>query len=149
MYEKHTRHSLSDTLSLTLSPPSTTIMVFGGCSWMPSTGVGVFLAAAAGAVRSWWSDTDGLHGLVDRRNLHGDGDLAGMADVRTVGSVAALTAVGREAVSNPIVVQQCVDALVPYGLMRWWASGEGWTGLVPRDAADDAQRALHAATVGD
>lgn len=107
------------------------------------------LAEAAGAVRSWWSDTDGLHGLVDRRNLHGDGDLDGMGDVRTLGSVAALTAVGREAVSNPIVVQQCVDALVPHGLMRWWASGAGWTGLVPRDAANDAQRALHAATLGD
>jgi hypothetical protein len=55
--------------------------------------------------------------------------------------------VGRQAVSDPAIVQACIDALAPLGLMRWWASGAGWTGLVPRGAAADAQRALHAATL--
>lgn len=105
------------------------------------------LAAAAGAVRAWWTDSDGLHALVDRRNLHGDSDLAEIDGVLPVGQVAALTAVGREAVTDPVVVQRCIDALAPLGLVRWWASGAGWTGLVPRGAAGEAERALHAATV--
>lgn len=105
------------------------------------------LSASAGAVRAWWTEEDGLHALVDRRNLHGDGDLAGLAGVSPSAPVAALTAVGRQAVSDPVVVQGCIDALAPLGLMRWWASGAGWTGLVPRGAAADAQRALHGATL--
>jgi len=105
------------------------------------------LAASAGAVRAWWTEGDGLHALVDRRNLHGDGDLTGLAGVSPSAPVAALTAVGRQAVSDPAIVQACIDALAPLGLMRWWASGAGWTGLVPRGAAADAQRALHAATL--
>jgi aspartate kinase len=105
------------------------------------------LAAAAGAVRAWWTEGEGLHALVDRRNLHGDADLAELPGVSPSAPVAALTAVGRAAVTDPAVVQACIDALAPLGLVRWWASGAGWTGLVPRAAAADAQCALHAATV--
>jgi aspartate kinase len=105
------------------------------------------LASAAGAVRAWWTEGDGLHALVDKRNLHGEADLAGLDGVSPAAPVAAVTAVGRDAVADPAVVQACVGALAPLGLVRWWASGATWTGLVPRGAVAEAQRALHRATV--
>lgn len=106
------------------------------------------LASASGAVRAWWTEAERLHALIDLRNLHGRGDLSELRGVSLPSPAAALTAVGRAAVSDPAVVQSCITALAPLGLIRWWASGAGWTGLIPRPAADDAQRALHAAVVG-
>lgn len=105
------------------------------------------LGGAAGAVRAWWTEGPDQHALVDVRNLHGETNLDSIPAVISVTPVAALTAVGGAAVDSPMVVQACVRALEPLGLLRWWATGTTWTGLVPREAAEAGQRALHAATV--
>jgi aspartate kinase len=105
------------------------------------------LRTATGAVRAWWTDGPDQHALIDMRNIHGDAHLEDIPNVISVTPVAALTAVGGAAVDSPTVVEACVRALQPLGLLRWWATGTAWTGLVPRAAAEAGQRALHDATV--
>ncbi len=98
--------------------------------------------ALSGMTRAWWTEGGQLHALLDRRNLHDESTIP--ASWSVVGPAATVTAIGRQAVTDPRVVSRAVAA-VPG---RWWASGATWSAMVPPQDADDAQRALHAALIG-
>jgi len=105
---------------------------------------GALPAVLTGAVRCWRPAEGGTRVLVDRRNLPAPETWSLGAGVARVGPVATVTAIGRQAVTDPAVVAAAVSAVTPD---VWWAMGSGFTAEVPLDAADDAQRALHAALV--
>lgn len=99
-------------------------------------------AALAGMTRAWWTEGGQLNALIDRRNLHNEEVIPATWSV--VAPAATVTAVGRQAVTDPRVVARAVAA-VPG---RWWASGETWSVQIHPSAVDDAQRALHTALIG-
>ncbi len=98
--------------------------------------------ALSGMARAWWTEGGQLFALLDRRNLHDEAMIP--ASWSVIGPAATVTAVGRQAVTDPRVVASAVAA-VPG---RWWASGATWSAMVAPQDADDAQRALHAALIG-
>ena len=97
--------------------------------------------ALAGMTRAWWPEGNELHALIDRRNLHDEAIIPPSWQI--IGPVATVTAIGRQAVTDPVVVARAAAA-VPG---RWWASGAAWSVMVPPESADDAQRALHSALI--
>lgn len=104
------------------------------------------LSALPNALRAVLPTEGGLRVLVDQRNLHGA--LAWPAGVRDLGPTATVSAIGRAAVSDPVVSARAAAAVRATGPARaWWASGETWTAAVDRGQAGSAQRALHEALV--
>ncbi len=98
-----------------------------------------------GAARGWWTEPDGLHVLIDRRNLHDRAALT--AGARTLGAVATVSVIGRRLVESPAAALQARAALGDIPVRRWWAFGETWTALVPLPRLGEAQRCLHAALI--
>ena len=106
----------------------------------------------AGAARAWLPGSGGVSLLLDRRNLHGALDLP--SGVRALGPVAAVSAVGRAVVRDPVVLARAVTALdglgAPDGAPAspwWWAAGDTFTAVLPPGRAADGQRALHRALI--
>lgn len=95
--------------------------------------------AASGASRAWWTEGDGVHLLLDRRNLH---DLAAAGAVGGT-PVATVSAIGRSLVTDPAWASRAAAALAPFPVARWAAAGETWWAIVPPERAAEAQRALH------
>lgn len=103
------------------------------------------LPGGRGAARAWWSEGSEVHLLLDRRNLH-DG-LMLPRGARRLGPVAAVSAIGRSAVTDPEVAARAVATLAHWPAARWFATGETWTAVVPVEAGQAIQVALHAALV--
>lgn len=94
------------------------------------------LVRVEGAVRAW---LPGGAALVDMRNLHGE----------ALGRpVATVTAVGRQLVTDPAWTARALAALEGLEVEAWWAQGDAFTAMLPRSAALEGQRRLHAALVG-
>ncbi len=104
------------------------------------------LEALPAALRGLLPGARGQRALLDQRNLHGALPLPpGAIDL---GPVATVSAVGREVVADPRVVARALRAASQAGeLLGWWATGETWTALLPRERAAAAQRALHEALI--
>lgn len=102
---------------------------------------GASLAGCAGAARAWWTEADGVHLLVDLRNLH---DRARVSGGQSRGRVATVSAVGRRLVEDPDAALAAAEALAGLGVARWWSVGETWTALLPCAAAPVAVARLHA-----
>lgn len=102
--------------------------------------------ALPAGVRAWLPAADGQFVLLDVRNLHRE--LVPPPGVRLLGPVAAVSAIGRRAVADPA---ECARALAAVSScctpVRWWAAGETWTAVVPRESAAQAQCALHEALI--
>ena len=103
--------------------------------------VGARIAGCAGAARAWWTEADGVHLLVDLRNLH---DRARVSGGRSLGRVATVSAVGRRLVEDPDAAVAAAEALAGLGVARWWSVGETWTALLPCAEAPTAVARLHA-----
>lgn len=107
---------------------------------------GADLSALPGGIRAWLPAGDGHELVLDVRNLHRE--LEPPAGVTVLGPVAAVSAIGRRAVFEPASCQAALAAVSAVcAPLRWWAVGETWTALVPRERAAEAQRALHDALV--
>jgi aspartate kinase len=102
---------------------------------------GASLAGCAGAARAWWTEADGVHLLVDLRNLH---DRARVSGGQSRGRVATVSAVGRRLVEDPDAALAAAEALAGLGVERWWSVGETWTALLPGAQAPTAVARLHA-----
>jgi hypothetical protein len=85
--------------------------------------------------------------LVDTRNLPDPSTWCLPDGLTDMGSAATLTAVGREAVSDPSIVQAAVSALQEHGLVRWWAVGNTFCAEVEPACLEQAQSALHRALI--
>ena len=102
---------------------------------------GASIAGCAGAARAWWTEADGVHLLVDLRNLH---DRARVSGGQSRGRVATVSAVGRRLVEDPDAALAAAEALAGLGVERWWSVGETWTALLPGAQAPTAVARLHA-----
>lgn len=102
---------------------------------------GASLAGCAGAARAWWTEADGVHLLVDLRNLH---DRARVSGGQSRGRVATVSAVGRRLVEDPDAALAAAEALAGLRVERWWSVGETWTALLPGAQAPTAVARLHA-----
>lgn len=106
----------------------------------------VELGALPPAIQSWWSMAGETQVLVDLRNLHGT--LSWPAGVTDRGRVATVSAVGRQLVVDPRVAARARAAVAEVApILGWWAAGETWTAVIPRERAGVAQQALHKALV--
>ena len=106
----------------------------------------VELGALPPAIQSWWSMAGETQVLVDLRNLHGA--LSWPAGVTDRGRVATVCAVGRQLVVDPRVAARARAAVAEVApILGWWAAGETWTAVIPRERAGVAQQALHKALV--
>lgn len=102
---------------------------------------GASIAGCEGAARAWWTEADGVHLLVDLRNLH---DRARVSGGQSRGRVATVSAVGRRLVEDPDAALAAAEALAGLGVERWWSVGETWTALLPGAQAPTAVARLHA-----
>ena len=99
-------------------------------------------------VRAWLSRADAMIAVVDQRNLHDRAAIPLPDGCEWGPAVAAVSAIGRSLVTSPSVARRALGSLDDLAVLSWFASGETWTALVEPAAADDAQRALHAALIG-
>lgn len=101
---------------------------------------GVDLHEFAGSIRGRLPDG---RALVDERNL------PPVSTWTAPGRpIATVSAIGREAVTDPTIFDRAVDAVASVDAdMVWWSHGETLTFAVARSAAPKAERALHEAIV--
>ena len=101
---------------------------------------GVDLHEFAGSIRGRLPDG---RALVDERNL------PPVSTWTAPGRpIATVSAIGREAVTDPTIFDRAVDAVASVDAdMVWWSHGETLTFAVARSAAPEAERALHEAIV--
>lgn len=101
---------------------------------------GVDLHEFAGSIRGCLPDG---RALVDERNL------PPVSTWTAPGRpIATVSAIGREAVTDPAIFDRAVDAVASVDAdMVWWSHGETLTFAVARSAAPEAERALHEAIV--
>jgi len=103
------------------------------------------LSALQGMIRAWIPGPKGLDVLVDRRNIHDT--VQWPSSWELVGPVATVSAIGRDAVTDPAVVAAACSATP--NRIRWWATESAWTAMVTPEHADETQRHLHAELIGD
>jgi aspartate kinase len=101
----------------------------------------------SGVARAWIPVDGGMRVLVDTRNLPDPSTWSLPDGLTDMGPAATLTAVGREAVSDPSIVQAAVSALQEHGLVRWWAVGNTFCAEVEPACLEQAQSALHRALI--
>jgi aspartokinase len=101
-----------------------------------------------GVARAWVPVDGGTRVLVDLRNLPDPTTWDLPEGLTDLGPTATVSAVGREAVSDPSIIQRAVSALQSQGLEAWWASGDRFCAEVAPAALARAQDALHRALIG-